>query len=362
MAYKAILVGLGSWGQWWCQHFLPPNVADGTIEVVAVCDRNPETHAFAREHLHLTEAQCFTNAEEAFRNCPADFCINVVNPAYHEEIVDLAIRYGLHILSEKPIADTLESAVRIAEKVRRSGLKMAVTMSHRFDQDKTTLRRELRSGDWGELDYLVTRFTCDCRKYGSWGDFRHEMEHPLMLEGSVHHLDILADLAGAKCKTIYAQTWRPSWGEFHGDCNALVTMTFENGVKAMYEGAKTNAVTLNWWSHEYFRAECKGSTLILNQRQLEVLPYDPEKTIARAEEGDGNPIPLIEQPKWANTWLIQQFTDWLSGGPAMETNVEDNLQSVAHVFAAIESARTGEVIHVQEFLEKTRAAVLSTNF
>jgi hypothetical protein len=34
----------------------------------------------------------------------------------------------------------------------------------------------------------------------------------------------------------------------------------------------------------------------------------------------------------------------------METNVWDNLQSVALVFSAIESSRTGQPVKVQEFL------------
>ena len=36
----------------------------------------------------------------------------------------------------------------------------------------------------------------------------------------------------------------------------------------------------------------------------------------------------------------------------METNVEDNLQSVALIFAAIESSRTGMPVKVQEFLQQ----------
>lgn len=358
MAYKAILVGIGSWGEWWCEHFLPPNIKDGTIEVVAAVDRNPNGFAFAKRFLNLTDEQCYTDAETAFRENKADFCINAVTPNHHEEIVDLAIKYNLHILSEKPIADTLEGAVRIAEKVKRSGLKMGVTMSHRFDQDKTSLREQLRSGRWGRLDYLVARLSCDCRKYGSWGDFRHEIANTLMLEGAVHHLDILADLAGAKCDTIYAQTWCPPWGEFKGDCQALVTMTFENGVRAIYEGAKTNAVTLNWWSHEYFRAECENGTLILNQREMEVFPYNPETSNAMATEGEGTPVSLLEQEKWANTWLIEKFVRWLDDSAPMETNVEDNLQSVAHIFAAIKSSQTGLPVKVQELLAETKETVL----
>ena len=91
-------------------------------------------------------------------------------------------------------------------------------MNHRFDQDKTTLRHELQSGRYGTLDYLVCRFTDDCRRFGDWWAlFRHQIPDPLMIEGSVHHLDFLADMAGARCETLYAHTWNPAWGECGGD-------------------------------------------------------------------------------------------------------------------------------------------------
>ena len=48
--------------------------------------------------------------------------------------------------------------------------------------------------------------------------------------------------------------------------------------------------------------------------------------------------------------LLEQFLDWLDGGPAMETNVEDNLKSMALVSAAIQSSRCGRPVRVQEKL------------
>ena len=227
---------------------------------------------------------------------------------------------------------------------------MGVTMSHRFDQDKTALLRELRSGNWGDLDYLIARFTCNLRQFGSWGEMRHRMENPLIMEGAVHHLDILANLAGAPCTEIYAQTWKPEWAEYAGDCNALIQMTFENGVRAFYEGAKSNASTLNGWANEYIRAECREGTLILDQRQLSVYPYNGYTGITAGPAVDRKTIPLPAQPRWANPWLLEQFLDWLDGGPAMETNVEDNLQSMALVSAAIQSSRCGRPVRVQEKL------------
>jgi predicted dehydrogenase len=351
--YRMIQVGTGGQGRTWCSRFLPPHIAQGRIEVVAAVDVNPSAFVHAQEHLGLPLEKCYTDMRRAFAENPADFCAIVTPPAFHEQVVDLALEHGQHILSEKPIADTMAGAVRIAAKVKAAGKKMGVTMSHRFDQDKTTLRNELRSGRPGSLDYLVCRFTCNMRRFGDWGAaFRHTMQEALMIEGAVHHLDILADLAGAKCATIYAQTWNPRWGEYGSGSQGHVMMTFENGVRAFYEGAKTNAAGLNGWTREYIRAECENTTLILDNRRLQRIPYAP-----KGSPGDSvaEEMTMLEQPQWMNTWLVAQFLDWLDGGPAMETNIEDNLQSVALIFAAIESSHTGQPVQVQEFLRQAQA-------
>ena len=354
MTYRMIQVGTGGWGASWCRQHLPPNVADGLIEVVAAVDINPEALRNAREGLGLRDNQCYTDIREAFADNEADFCTVVVPPAYHESVVDQALDYGMHILSEKPIADTLEASIRIADKVEIAGVKMGVTMSHRFRQDITTLRHLIRSGAYGPPDYFVCRFTCECRSFATWGRFRYEIPDPLMVEGAVHHLDLLADMAGGRCQQLYAQTWQPAWGEFAGDAQALVTMQAESGARVMYEGAKTNAVGLNGWGHEYIRAECEKATLIMSHGAIERFDYDPERKQPARREGTGEAVPLLQQPKWANAWLVEQFVGWLDGGEPMETNVRDNLQSVALVFAAVESSRSGQPVRVQEFLADAR--------
>jgi predicted dehydrogenase len=354
MAKRAIMVGTGGFGNQWCRKFMPPNVRDGLVEVVAAVDLNPVALNNAREGLGLRDDQCYTDIHKAFAEKEADFVTIVVPPAFHESVVDIALAHDMDILSEKPIADSLEAAIRIVNKVKLAGRKMAVTMSHRFDQDKSTLRHLLRSGEYGDLDYLVCRFTMNKRRYGSWGKFRYEIDDPLMIEGAVHHLDIIADLAGAKCETIYAQTWNPHWGEFKGDSQGLINMSFLNGVKGFYEGAKTNAMTLYGWTNEYFRAECEKATLVLDHRKISCYPYKAEEQPPVAPE----PVQLLQQGKWLNAWLIEKFVNWLNGGEPMETNVEDNLQSVALIFGAIKSSRTGQPVKVQDLLAETRAAVL----
>ena len=92
-----------------------------------------------------------------------------------------------------------------------------------------------------------------------------------MIEGTVHHFDIIRALTGADAKTLYAVTWNPPWGEFAGDSNGLIIITMQNGVQVFYEGNKTSATATNNWRREYSRAECDLATLELDNRELRVM-------------------------------------------------------------------------------------------
>src|SRR4029079_199540 len=201
----------------------------------------------------------------------ADFAIVVVPPAHHEAIIDLALGAGCHILSEKPVADTMASSARIFLKVRRAGRKMAITMSHRFDQDKQTLERLVRSGTYGPGNSIVGRLPRNNRRFGAWGDFRHRIADPLLIEAAVHQFGIIRGLAGANATSVYATSWNPDWGEYAGDSTALAVVEMENGIRAQYEGANTTASKISAWEEEYRRVECHDATLELDRRRLQLI-------------------------------------------------------------------------------------------
>ncbi len=353
MPLRCIQIGIGGWGAHWCKRVMPRLASLGLAETVAAVDINPATFPLAKEHLGLGDHQLYTDAGKALDKHPADFITIVVPPAHHETMVDLAIAHNLHILSEKPIADTMEGCCRIYHKLRRAKLKMAVTMSHRFDQDKQSLQRQIQSGAYGKLDYIVGRNTWDCRKFPEWGAFRYKIADPLLIEGTVHHFDIMRSLAASNAKTVYAKTWNPAWSEFAGDAQGLVVIEMMNSVKVCYEGAKANASTLNAWCEDYWRAECENATLILDQRRLSVTTGD------RGRNATVKELPLEEQPAWMNPWLAELFVNWLLGGEAPPNTLEDNMQCAALLFAAIHSAHTGAVVDVQAFLQTALGGNLS---
>ena len=347
---ECIQIGVGGQGRHWCNAVVPRLMELGLAVPVAAVDINPEILPEAKTSLGLNDDQLYTNAEQAITEHKPDFINIVVPPAHHEEFVNLAMEHGCHILSEKPIADTMAGCCRIYHKVKKAGLKMAVTMTHRFDQDKQTLEREIKSGKYGELSSLIGRNSWDCRKYGRWGHFRHDIPDTLLIEGTVHHFDIIRALTGADAKTVYAVTWNPPWGEFAGDSNGLIIITMANGVQVFYEGNKTSATATNNWRREYFRAECDLATLELDNRELRVMSDLSGERVTEDK-------PLLEQPAWCNPWLAETFVHWLNGGDAPPNSLDDNIQCCALLFAAIESSHTGNVIDVEDFLQTNLKAV-----
>jgi predicted dehydrogenase len=343
---RFIHIGTGGFGGYWAREVLPRLVEMGSIAPAAAVDTNAEHLQNAVDGYGIDPERCYTDAAEAFARTDADFAIIVVPPAHHEAMVDLALAHDMHILAEKPIADTMTACARIYHKVTGAGKKMVVTMSHRFDQDKQTLERRIRSGEYGALDYIVGRNTWALRKSPGWGAFRYHIRDPLLVEGTVHHFDVMRALAGANAKTVFARTWKPPWSDFEGDAQALIFIEMENGVKVSYEGAKNNASTLNGWAHCYWRAECDRATLELDRRRLRVI------TGERGRDATIRELPLDDQPVWMNPWLAEMFVDWVNGGAEPPNSLRDNIQCAALLFAAVESAHSGRPVDVQAFLAK----------
>jgi len=173
----------------------------------------------------------------------------------------------------------------------------------------------------------------------------HERDYPLLIEGSIHHLDMLRNLAGANCETITGYGWNPEWSSFKGVCCCLLALQMENGVRAVYEGNSLEAGQLNHWFHEAYRVECEKGAVVI----------DRDQTVrVHRRDGEGNEhteeIAPIAAPRTGHHTIVSDFLDWLDGGEPPETQLEDNIHSAALLFAAIDTIAKGEPRRVSDYL------------
>ena len=341
MTRRLLMVGAGGFAGSWIRNFLPEFLED-RVEVVALVDRNEEALDRSAEVLGLGPDQRFANLADAFRQVEADFCAIVIPPAEHRQAVMLAVEHGVHILSEKPIADTLGATREIYRAVTGSALKMAVTQNYRFTSRMLTFRHALRNCQGGAPNYLMARFAADYRQYGSWGAaFRHDISDALLIEGAVHHFDMIRNLTGADCETISGASWNPPWSSFKGDSSGLYVMEMSNGSKACYEGNCSEAGVTNSWHQEYYRAECENCAVILDADSVVRIVRDG------AQVAEVPPLPA--DPTGHHT-IIRDFLNWLDGGPEPETSLRDNIKSMAMAFAAIDASRERQAKRVADYL------------
>ena len=101
--------------------------------------------------------------------------------------------------------------------------------------------------------------------YGSWGaEFPHEIPHSLLIEGAVHHFDMLRNLSGGDCQSLAGWEWNPAWSSSKGEFCNLYALQMTNGV-CLVQGAGTAAGTQNIWHDEYYRVECENGSVMVDR-------------------------------------------------------------------------------------------------
>lgn len=335
---KVILVGCGGWGHQWASRTLPRCEKEGFVQVVGAVDVVPAHLEYVKGW--LGENRCFTDLEEALKKTKPDFCVIAAPPAAHESIAMTAMEHGCHVLSEKPVTDTPQSLYRLLEGVRKTGVKYGVTMSHQFQRHISTLRREIFSGKYGYLDYLIFQFTA---KQCEMSKRQQKLEHVMLNEASIHHFSLLESLAGSRCKTIYTDVWSPGHAkDMLGGGQSLSVLTYENGVRVGYEMSMSSAASLHSWGNELIRVEMEKAVLVLKGNSLRCYPKEEQEPSPNLPV-EGFEIPLMgsEEECWGNENLVGQFVRWLEGDKAMETRLENAARAQLLVFAAIESGKRG---------------------
>lgn len=336
------MIGAGGWGGVWIRQFLP-RVQD-RLRVAGLVDMNRQALDQAGDLLSVDPMQRFSTMPEAFARTEADFCILCIQPAYRKEAVSLAVERGLHILCEKPVAESWESCLDILRMAKDAGLKLAVVQNYRFNRPFLTIRQVLDEGRLGRINYIICRFAADYDVRSAGGAFRHQIPGAMLYEGSVHHFDQLRNLAGADCAWISGAAWNPAWSTFNNDSCALFVMEMTNGVMCVYETNNLAKGAQNGWHREHYRVECERGAISVDRDD-----------VARLFEHSGQPdrgslqvteLELVPAEYEGHYRIINDFLGWLDGGPAPPTSIDDNIRTAAMSFGAVEAARDRRVVDV----------------
>ncbi|MBV8749474.1 MAG: Gfo/Idh/MocA family oxidoreductase, partial [Candidatus Eremiobacteraeota bacterium] len=126
-------------------------LADGTTiwpEPVLVGRNAEKLEALAREH---GIARWTTDLDAAIRDPECEVFFDAATTAARPGLVERAIDAGKHVYCEKPLAPTLDEALRIARRARDAGVKDGIVHDKLFLPGFLKLRRLVESGFFGRI-------------------------------------------------------------------------------------------------------------------------------------------------------------------------------------------------------------------
>ncbi|HSF81938.1 MAG TPA: Gfo/Idh/MocA family oxidoreductase [Anaerolineales bacterium] len=119
------------------------------VRLVACCDVDADRlQEFARRH-KITQAH--NDFTEMLAAAELDALYLAVPHNLHFEMAELAIRRGLPILVEKPLARTLEEGLALTRQADQAGVKVGVNYQYRYDTGCYALARAVQAGALGQV-------------------------------------------------------------------------------------------------------------------------------------------------------------------------------------------------------------------
>lgn len=337
MRHKIIVVGCGSMANTWIKDAAERENA----EILALVDIRKES-AEAASARHGLNVPCYESLYDALDAHPdANLALDVTIPEAHEDTATLAMRRGLNVLSEKPMADSPEACERLVGVSRETGKTYAVMQNRRYDKRIIALRDMARNPLLGKGGFLCADFFLGPH----FGGFRDLMESPLILDMSIHTFDQARFITGAKPVSVYCHEFNAAGSWYAGAASAVAIFEMDDGSTFCYRGSWSAEGLNTSWECEW-RYQFEKGTLLWDGREA---PRGEAVDASLPVEFMAKHIPLALPKESAarefHAGCLDEMYAALERGEKPQTDCEDNLHSMRMVFGAMRSAREQKKIY-----------------
>jgi predicted dehydrogenase len=340
--FRAVMVGCGAMANGWLRAVTEdPDLAE-RISVVGLVDLDTGRARALADGFGLM-AEVGSDLEAMLAGLKPDFVFDVVVPPARSRVVSAALRAGAHVLSEKPMAASMDEARALVALAAETGRLHAIIQNRRFHPGLQKVRRLVAEGTLGPL----TAVHCDFFIGAHFGGFREEMDHVLLLDMAIHTFDAIRAVVGTKPRSVYCLETNPAGSWYRDGAAANAIFEFEGGVIATYRGSWCAEGIRTSWESEWRIVGTKGTLLWDGADRFEARIVTGTEGFLRETEA----VPLPELPDGTgiqgHASVIRDFVNAVEQGGTPETVASDNIASLAMVFGAIESAETGQRVSIE---------------
>jgi predicted dehydrogenase len=285
------------------------------LELTAVCDVNPERIAAAREL--APDVAAFADAQEMLDSGLVDLVVVSTPPNTHHYWAMEALRRGIHVVLEKPMALTAAECDEAMALASEKGLTLIVFQNRRFDADFVTIRRLIREGAIGEVfqyDSFVGGYSRPC-------DYWHSdvaVSGGAIFDWGSHYLDQILDVFDQEIAYVSGVNHKRHWTHVTNADHSVVTVTFGDGTQATFVNSDLSAAR-----PPKFRVFGTQGAI-------------PALVTLYAPDGSSRSINLDEVPAYT---FHRELAAHLASGTPMQVSAQQSRNVVAVMEAAEESAK-----------------------
>ena len=340
MELKAALVGCGAMSRAWLQ--AAAKIPD--LRIVGLADLDVERAKRRAAEFSLQGVVVAEDVHQLLSRSRPDLLFDVVVPAARHGVVCAGLAAGCHVLSEKPMAETLADARDLVARAKAAARIHAVVQNRRYLPGVRRIARALRSGAIG----AVTSVHADFFLAPHFGGFREEMDHVLLLDMAIHGFDAMRCMTGLGASSVTCQEWNPVNSWYRQGSSAAAIFELENGAVFVYRGSWCAAGLGTSWECAWRFVGAKGALTWDGADQIRI-----EVVGGGARDGLFDAVAPVEPPPLAaedrvggHFGVLSDFVAAVRSASEPETVGHDNIRSLAMVIGAIDSAEAGRRVDI----------------
>lgn len=306
------------------------------LEVIGLCDLNePKTHE--RRDSHYPDATCYQDYHQLLANPEIDVVDIALHPAPRVAAIEASLNAGKHVLSQKPFALDLDVAERLSDLAQSKNLKLAVNQNGRWAPYVRYIQQAINAGLIGETNTVNIYLNWD----HTWiqGTPFETIHHIILYDFAVHWIDMAVNF-------FHSQSAERAFGTVRKAKNQLLESPLLGGATIQFSNGVANLA---------FDGQCTQGA----QERI-VITGDKGVLTASGEVTKISEVTLETNEGIATAQLDGSWFDDGFKGAMLEllcsieedrepfNSAQNNLATLASVYAIIKSADNGNSVEVGE--------------
>ena len=273
---KLGIIGFGNMGTGHTSNIMGGNCPE--VELVAICDKNPDRCEFGKNKYPDANITYFTDAIEMLDSGLIDSCLVAVPHYDHAKYSMECMKRGIHVMCEKP-AGVYTRQVRemIAESEKHPEVVFGMMFNQRTNPVYRKMYELVHSGKYGEIrrtNWLITNWYRSQAYYNS-SDWRATWAGEgggVLLNQCPHQLDLWQWICGMPVK-VQSKIKYGKWHDIEVDDDVTTFVEYENGATGVFitttgDGKGTNR----------FEVQMDGAKLVVEDDKLTVTEFEMKES------------------------------------------------------------------------------------